>query len=141
MAVLTGLPLVACAGSPGVVPAAALWFLSGLFAAYQVEVITTVMRAVPEGVRGRFAGVVGAGLTASQGVGVMIFGLLGNSLSVPAAIAIAGGGGSAIAAATTLIGRGDHVTAQGDTTALADGRRPTVPDQRSHAGAEARPRG
>lgn len=97
MAVLTGLPLVACADGPVVPASMALWFLSGVFAAYLLDVVTSVVQLAPPALRGRVVGVVGAGLIGVQGLGLIVFGVAADHLGSGPAIATAGGVGAALA--------------------------------------------
>lgn len=102
LAVLAGVPLIGCMGAPALGVSMALWFLSGVFGAYQVETLTMVVRAIPEAWRGRGIGLIGAGLTAAQGIGVIAFGLIAQGIGPGPAIAIAGATGSVLAGAIWL---------------------------------------
>ena len=97
MAVLTGLPLVVCGLEPVAGISVALWVLSGLFAAYLLDVMTSVVQLTPEDRRGRMVGLVGAGLIGVQGIGVVAFGVVADHVGPGAAIALAGGIGTALA--------------------------------------------
>ena len=98
MAFLTGLPLVACVASPGIVASIVLWLLSGIFAAYLLDVMTSLVQLTPADQRGRVIGLVGAGLTGVQGLGLIVFGVAADHIGVGVAIAVAGAIGSALAA-------------------------------------------
>lgn len=97
MAVLAGLPLVACAAGPALPVSIALWFLSGLLAAYLLDVLTSVVQLTPAARRGRVIGVVGAGLIGVQGLGLIVFGIAADAIGTGPAIATAGGIGTALA--------------------------------------------
>jgi predicted MFS family arabinose efflux permease len=101
MAVATGLPLLGCAAEPGIGPTALLWLVSGVFAAYMIDVMTSVVQIAPEHSRGRLIGLVGAGLTGVQGIGTVVFGVIAEHVGTGRAIAAAGGAGALIAAYLT----------------------------------------
>jgi predicted MFS family arabinose efflux permease len=103
MAVATGLPLLATALDPPIAISILLWFVSGFFAAYQVDVITSIVQGTPEAVRSRVSGVVGAGLTGAQGIGVIIFGAIAEATRPGRSIALAAALGSAIALIITVL--------------------------------------
>lgn len=90
MAALAGAPLVLCAINPPLGIVLALWFGSGLFAAYQLDAITTFVQLVDESWRGRAVGVVAAGLTTAQGIGLVAFGLVASATDPGTAIGAAG---------------------------------------------------
>ncbi len=97
MAVLTGLPLIACWAEPTVPVSLALWVLSGIFAAYLLDVMTSVVQLTPADRRARMVGLVGAGLIGMQGLGVVGFGVAADHIGAGAAIAAAGAAGTALA--------------------------------------------
>jgi MFS family permease len=97
LAGLTGLPLVACWAEPSVPVSFALWALSGIFAAYLLDVMTAVVQLTPADRRARMVGLVGAGLIGVQGLGVVAFGVAADHIGAGAAIAVAGGAGTALA--------------------------------------------
>jgi predicted MFS family arabinose efflux permease len=97
MAVLTGLPLVACAANPAMPASIALWCLSGVFAAYLLDVVTSVVQLTPPDRRSRIVGLVGAGLIGVQGVGLIVFGVAAERMGPGPAIATAGGIGAVLA--------------------------------------------
>ncbi len=94
MAVLAGVPLMLGFSGPPLGVSALLWAVSGFFSAYQVEAMTAIVQGVDEAWRPRVLGVVAANLTAVQGVGLILFGVVANILSPAAAIAVAGGVGT-----------------------------------------------
>lgn len=114
LAMLAGLPLIGCASDPALGISLTLWFLSGVFAAYQVETLTMVVRAIPAAWRGRGIGLIGAGLTAVQGIGLIAFGLIAQGIGPGPAIAIAGATGSVLATVIWLA-RGNVTEIIGET--------------------------
>ena len=90
MALVSALPMVACALRPGLAPSLVLWALLGFFSAYQVQAAASFVGFVPDERRGQVMGLVGSGLIAVQGLGVVVFGLVGETVSAASAIAIAG---------------------------------------------------
>ncbi len=106
MAVLAGLPLLATAFWPPLPVVMFLWALSGLFAAYQVEVTTATIRRLPEQRRSELIGLLGAGLITAQGVGLIVFGLIAQALDPAMTVAAAGAAGSLCAAVLTTVGVG-----------------------------------
>jgi predicted MFS family arabinose efflux permease len=110
MAVLTGLPLLACAGSPPLPVSIVLWFLSGVFAAYLLDVLTSVVALTPVALRGRVIGVVGAGLIGVQGLGLLVFGVVADGIGSGPAIAAAGGTGALLATWSSIALRRSEAT-------------------------------
>jgi hypothetical protein len=102
MAVLAGIPLIATLAADSVLVVGVLWGLSGLFAAYQVEVTTQIVRNIPDRRRAGILGLVAAGLIGAQGSGLIVFGLVAQATSPAAAVAVAGGVGSLLALVLTL---------------------------------------
>lgn len=90
LAVGAGLPLVACAVVTGLPATAALWCLSGVCTAYQVQVVTELVGAIDDNVRARALGLASAGLLAAQGVGLLGGGALAQFSTVRTAVAVAG---------------------------------------------------
>ena len=110
MAILTGLPLVVCGFEPVAGISVALWVLSGLFAAYLLDVMTSVVQLTPEDRRGRMVGLVGAGLIGVQGIGVVAFGVVADHVRPGAAIALAGGIGTVWAVPLAVAARRNQFT-------------------------------
>ena len=102
MAVLAGIPLIATMAASNVPTACVLWGLSGVFAAYQVEVTTQIVRQIPDRRRAGTLGLVAAGLVGAQGCGLIVFGLVAQVTSPGTAVAVAGGVGSVLALVLTL---------------------------------------
>jgi MFS family permease len=102
LAIATGLPLAACAASPGLGLSLALWLASGICMAYQIEVVARYIRAVPSDMRGSAVGVASSGLTAIQGLGVLLGGIVAGQWGAGAAVALAGGSGALLAGCLTI---------------------------------------
>jgi MFS family permease len=107
LAVAAALPMIACAASPGLVVSIALWFLIGMFAAYQAQAAASFVRAVPAGQRGQTMGLVGSGLIAVQGLGIVVFGVVADHLGGPKAVGLAGTVALVLAALLATVGRAD----------------------------------
>jgi MFS family permease len=102
LALLAGLPLVACAVGPGLGVSLALWVASGLCCGYQVHAAVTFIRLLPERQRAGAYGLAGAGLVAVQGLGILVFGGVAEIISARSAIALAGGIGAVLAVPLVL---------------------------------------
>lgn len=90
LAVATALPMIACAAQPNLGISLALWFLTGMFAAYQVQAAASFVRAVPDMQRGQVMGLVGSGLIGIQGLGIVSFGVVATHLGAARAVGLAG---------------------------------------------------
>lgn len=90
LAVVAGLPLIACAAVTGLPATAALWCLSGVCTAYQVQVVTELVAAIDDTVRARALGLASAGLLAAQGLGLLGGGALAQFTTVRTAVSVAG---------------------------------------------------
>jgi MFS family permease len=99
LAVASGVPLIVCGLGPNVAAAAALWALCGLCTAYLVLIVTDFVAIVPPNVRGQAIGLASSGLLAAQGIGLLLGGAIASAWDVPAAIAVSGAVGSALALA------------------------------------------
>jgi MFS family permease len=97
LAFAAGLPLIICGFAPGVVASVLLIAATGLCSAFQVQAATTFMRVVPDHHRGQAFGLAQSGLIAVQGLGIAVFGFVGDHVGAPHAIALAGAIGSALA--------------------------------------------
>jgi MFS family permease len=97
MAVSCGLPLVLSGSVVSFPLALGCWFLSGVFAAYQVEAITQVVQSIPDRLRARSVGICNAILLGAQGIGVALFGSIADGTTAAHAVALAGGLGSLLA--------------------------------------------
>ena len=103
LAVLAGLPLTACATVTGLAETMLLWAISGAATAYQVQVITEYVQAVPVAVRGQAIGLASAALLGAQGVGLLLGGTVEQYVGPMSAVALAGGAASALAALLALV--------------------------------------
>lgn len=90
LAVLTSVPLLACALRPGLVVTLALWTAAGLFSAYQTSANAEFVRIVPNELRGQATGVASSALTAAQGLGMALVGLIAGPMTPAFAIALFG---------------------------------------------------
>jgi MFS family permease len=70
------LPLLATPLAPSLPVVAALWFLTGVSACFQLAANAAFVRAVPPGVRGRAFGIAQAGLLTAQGLSLLAAGAL-----------------------------------------------------------------
>jgi MFS family permease len=97
LAFSAGVPLILCGWAPGIAISIGLIAIAGLCSAYQVQASTTFIRIVPDERRGQAFGLAQSGLIAVQGLGIALFGLVGEYLGAPHAIALAGLIGCALA--------------------------------------------
>ncbi|WP_145814369.1 MFS transporter [Kribbella amoyensis] len=102
LAVAACVPLVFCALQPGLVPTIALWALSGLASAYHLPTSAAFVQAVPDAQRGQAFGVASTALKSSQGIGILVAGLIADRTSPSLALAVVGAAGvvAALAAGT-----------------------------------------
>jgi predicted MFS family arabinose efflux permease len=91
LAVLTGIPFILCAMRPSLTISLALWAIAGTAMAYQVQVMSSFVLAVPPERRGQAIGIGASGLLAVQGIGSLLGGVVANSWSASGAIGLAGG--------------------------------------------------
>ncbi|MDT7573961.1 MAG: hypothetical protein QOH17_294 [Pseudonocardiales bacterium] len=106
LAVAAGLPLLAVAASPGVILTLVLWGVAGMFStAYLLQTQSGFVRATPGARRGSALGVAASGVVASQGIAVLVGGLLTDVASPAHAVAICGGIGSLLALGATAAWR------------------------------------
>lgn len=103
LAVAGGLPLVVCWLHPGIVVSIVLWALSGMAAAYQVQVVTTYVRIVPDNRRAQAVGVAASGLLAVQGLGILLGGIVASWFGAAAAVGLAGGVAAVLALWFTML--------------------------------------
>lgn len=97
MAVGCGLPLVVPAIVASWPLALVCWLASGVLAAYQVELMTSIVQLIPPGLRSRGVGFASSILLGAQGVGLIVFGEVAHLTTSAHAIGIAGISGSALA--------------------------------------------
>jgi MFS family permease len=97
LAVLSCVPLVASALDPPLGGVIALWVVSGLACAYQVPANAAFVAAVPDAHRGQAFGLAVTALRVTQGVGVLVAGLLAERTGPATAVALAGALGVVVA--------------------------------------------
>ena len=97
LAVASCVPLIASALDPGLVVLAALWVASGVACAYQVPANAAFVAAVPDAHRGQAFGLALTALRVTQGVGVLVSGVVAESAGPARAVAWSGLAGSAVA--------------------------------------------
>ena len=102
LAIASGLPLLACWGTPPIPVAFGLWTICALVSSYQVLVIAEFVAWAPAARRGQAIGIAASGLVAVQGVGIALGGVLAGWVGTGPAVALAGAVGSALAVPTTL---------------------------------------
>lgn len=98
LGLISGIPLAVCLLTPQLPISLVLWFLSGLFFCYQVQVVTEFVRTVPDRYRGQATGIAASGLLAVQGIGVLLGGWVASGLGVGWAVGGAGLVGIVLAA-------------------------------------------
>ncbi len=92
-------PLALCAFEPGLLPTVGLWALSGLASAYHLPTSAAFVQAVPDHQRGQAFGVASTALKSSQGIGILLAGVLAEPLGTPLALAVMGVAGTVAAIA------------------------------------------
>ncbi|MHC1561219.1 MFS transporter [Actinomycetospora sp. C-140] len=102
LAVASCVPLVASALDPPLAGVIALWVLSGLFCAYQVPANAAFVAAVPDAHRGQAFGLAVTALRVTQGLGVLLAGLLAEITGPAPAVAVAGAAGVLVALACAV---------------------------------------
>ncbi|MFI5736145.1 MFS transporter [Kribbella sp. NPDC051587] len=83
-------PLIGCVVEPGLVVTVALWFVSGLFSAYQLQANVMFVQAVPDGQRGQAFGLARTVMIVAQGIGILLAGLAADRWRPAAVVAAAG---------------------------------------------------
>lgn len=90
MALLTGVPLIACVVQPGLTVTWLLWTASGLFSAYNLAANAEFALGSPDASRGQAFGLVLSGMMVGQGIGLLLAGLLAEYFSPLSVVALAG---------------------------------------------------
>jgi MFS family permease len=90
MASLAGLPLVLMFLAPSIPAAVGVLVLVGVAGSYQVLASTLFVRTVPAHTRGAAVGLAGSVVVASQGLGVLLFGIIADGTGAARASGIAG---------------------------------------------------
>ncbi len=99
LAVLACAPLIVCFLAPGLLPTVALWAVSGLASAYHLPTSAAFVQAVPDSQRGQAFGVASTALRSSQGVGILLAGLIADQSSPSVAVGVMGAVGAVAALA------------------------------------------
>jgi MFS family permease len=126
LAVGSCVPLVASALDPPLAAVVGLWMLSGLCCAYQVPANAAFVAAVPDAHRGQAFGLAVTALRVTQGLGVLVSGLVAQQSSPSVAVAISGALGVVVALGVALAwtrARGARPAGagrQGTTTGTSD---------------------
>ncbi|WP_433006092.1 MFS transporter [Kribbella sp. CA-294648] len=97
LAVAACVPLVFCALKPGLAVTVLLWGLSGLASAYHLPASASFVQAVPDHQRGQAFGVASTALKSSQGLGILLAGLLAERFTPSTALALMGTAGVLVA--------------------------------------------
>lgn len=99
LSIAAGVPLLLMALEPGIPMTVLLWSVSGLLTtAYLMQAQASFVRATPEDDRGRAIGVAASGIIASQGIAVLVGGLLADLWDPASAIVVSGAAGIALGA-------------------------------------------
>jgi MFS family permease len=99
LAVLACAPLIVCFLAPGLLPTVALWAVSGLASAYHLPTSAAFVQAVPDSQRGQAFGVASTALKSSQGLGILLAGLIADQSSPSFALGVMGAVGAVAALA------------------------------------------
>ncbi|WP_433159786.1 MFS transporter [Kribbella sp. CA-247076] len=99
LAVLACVPLIVCFLAPGLLPTVALWAVSGLASAYHLPTSAAFVQAVPDSQRGQAFGVASTALKSSQGIGILLAGLIADQSSPSVAVGVMGTAGAVAAVA------------------------------------------
>jgi MFS family permease len=94
LAVLSGVPLVLSALHPSLPSVIALWAVTGGLSTYIVLAVAEFTPAVPDHRRGQASGLLGAGLQASQGLGILLAGALVGPVAPSSSVALCGAAGA-----------------------------------------------
>lgn len=97
MAMLSCAPLIGAGLGPPLWAVVVLWALSGVGSAYQIAANAAFVAAVPPSGRGQAFGLAQSGLQASQGIGILVGGVLAQILGPEAVVALAGSAGLSVA--------------------------------------------
>ncbi|RZS89569.1 putative MFS family arabinose efflux permease [Motilibacter rhizosphaerae] len=113
MALVASLVLVACAASPPWPVVAVLLLVSGAGSAYNLPANAAFVAALPNERRGAAFGVVATGMSAGQGLTLLVAGAVGEVVSPGAVMALAGAAG-ALVSLPVLLGLRSVFVAEGD---------------------------
>ncbi|NMO92354.1 MFS transporter [Actinomycetospora sp. TBRC 11914] len=124
LAVGSCVPLIGSALDPPLPVVIGLWVVSGLCCAYQVPANAAFVAAVADAHRGQAFGLAVTALRATQGVGVLVSGVLAQATSPPGAVALSGAVGVVAALAAGLAWRRARVGSGADTGGSGGTREP-----------------
>jgi MFS family permease len=128
LAVGSCVPLIGSVLDPPLPVVIGLWVVSGLCCAYQVPANAAFVAAVADAHRGQAFGLAVTALRATQGVGVLVSGVLAQATSPPLAVALSGGVGVLAAlAAGDAWRRARRTTDPADAADPDTGRAPPGP--------------
>jgi MFS family permease len=99
LAMLACVPLIFCFVAPDLPTTIALWAVSGLASAYHLPASAAFVQAVPDAQRGQAFGVASTALKGSQGVGILLAGLLADHWAPSVSLGIMGAAGAVAALA------------------------------------------
>lgn len=102
-AAAAGIPLILCAGTPGLPLTCTLWALAGSFTGYQVQVVTEFVSTIAPAFRAQGIAIASAGLLGAQGVGLLGAGFITQFAAPSTAISAAGAAATAIGSWLALI--------------------------------------
>lgn len=105
IAVLACVPLMAGPLNPGFYALLVLWTVTGILTAYQVSANAEFVRIVPNEQRGQAVGLASSALTAVQGLGIVVGGVLVQVAGPPGGLAIAGAAGAVVGVVAALAWR------------------------------------
>ncbi|MEV4179307.1 hypothetical protein [Nonomuraea sp. NPDC049709] len=105
MALAVGVPPLLSALQPDLPLALVLLGATGFLSSYMVLAHTAFIRTAPDNRHGQVIGIGSAGLIGGQGLGVLLAGLLDDSLGAHLAIAVCAAAGTLTAIAITASGR------------------------------------
>ncbi|MEV8376621.1 MFS transporter [Kribbella sp. NPDC056861] len=93
LAIAACVPLVFCALKPGLAVTVLLWGLSGVASSYHLPASASFVQAVPDHQRGQAFGVASTALKSSQGLGILLAGVLAERFTPSLALAVMGAAG------------------------------------------------
>ena len=125
LAVGSCVPLIGSALDPPLPVVIGLWVVSGLCCAYQVPANAAFVAAVADAHRGQAFGLAVTALRATQGLGVLVAGVLAQATSPPGAVALSGGVG--VLAALAAGGAWRRARRTADVRSPGTGRAPPGP--------------
>ncbi|TDD59306.1 MFS transporter [Kribbella antibiotica] len=120
LAALACVPLALSFLTPGLLPTVLLWGMSGMASAYHLPTSAAFVQAVPDSQRGQAFGVASTALRSSQGLGILLAGLIAQGSTPSFALGVMGTVGLiAAAAAGTAWSRARRPGPEAAATVLA----------------------